>query len=34
MKENGPTIVGDEWSDPELMHFLGAELVHEFGNNL
>lgn len=31
--EIGPTIVGDEWSDPELMHFLGAELINEFGNN-
>ena len=31
--ECGPTIVGDEWSDPELMEFLGAKLVNEFGNN-
>lgn len=26
--------MGDEWSDPELMEFLGAKLTHEFGNNL
>jgi len=29
----GPTQCGDEWADPELMKYLGAELVHTFGNN-
>jgi hypothetical protein len=33
-QECGPTIVGDEWSDPELMEFLGAKLINDFGNNL
>ncbi|XP_054717490.1 GTP cyclohydrolase 1 feedback regulatory protein-like [Uloborus diversus] len=31
--ENGPTIVGDEQSNPELMQFLGAELVKQLGND-
>ncbi|XP_001624167.2 GTP cyclohydrolase 1 feedback regulatory protein [Nematostella vectensis] len=31
--ELGPTLCGDEWSDPELMALLDAELVHQFGNN-
>ncbi|KAK7103503.1 GTP cyclohydrolase 1 feedback regulatory protein-like [Littorina saxatilis] len=31
--ESGPTIVGDQWSDPELMEYLGATLIKEFGNN-
>ncbi|XP_076442449.1 GTP cyclohydrolase 1 feedback regulatory protein-like [Babylonia areolata] len=31
--ESGPTIVGDQWSDPNLMDKLGAKLMKEFGNN-
>lgn len=31
--ENGPTYVGDEYSDPELMHYLCAEKITEPGNN-
>ncbi|XP_022101313.1 GTP cyclohydrolase 1 feedback regulatory protein-like isoform X3 [Acanthaster planci] len=31
--ECGPTICGDEQSDPELMHYLGATLTKQFGNN-
>ncbi|RWS25130.1 GTP cyclohydrolase 1 feedback regulatory protein-like protein [Leptotrombidium deliense] len=31
--ECGPTIVGDEFSDPELMGQLNACKVTEFGNN-
>ncbi|XP_046847956.1 GTP cyclohydrolase 1 feedback regulatory protein-like [Xenia sp. Carnegie-2017] len=31
--ESGPTIVGDEWSDPELMNYLKAKLSQEYGNN-
>ncbi|XP_061405885.1 GTP cyclohydrolase 1 feedback regulatory protein [Lethenteron reissneri] len=31
--ESGPTTVGDELSDPELMAFLGAQKVTELGNN-
>ncbi|KAL8618349.1 hypothetical protein ACOMHN_047421 [Nucella lapillus] len=31
--ECGPTIVGDQWSDPVLMNKLGAKLIKEFGNN-
>ncbi|KAJ8308601.1 hypothetical protein KUTeg_013475 [Tegillarca granosa] len=31
--ENGPTVVGDEWSDPQLMEYLGAKLIKELGNN-
>ena len=34
LQEFGPTIVGDQWSDPELMQYLGASLMKEFGNNL
>ena len=30
--ETGPTICGDETSDPELMKELGAELKSEPGN--
>ncbi|RMX50013.1 hypothetical protein pdam_00002924 [Pocillopora damicornis] len=30
---SGPTTCGDEFSDRELMEYLGAELVHTFGNN-
>ncbi|KAJ8308290.1 hypothetical protein KUTeg_013164 [Tegillarca granosa] len=33
MNENGPTVVGDEWSDPQLMEYLGAKLIKELGNN-
>ncbi|RUS84964.1 hypothetical protein EGW08_007275 [Elysia chlorotica] len=29
----GPTFVGDEWSDPELMEFLNASLIKQLGNN-
>ncbi|KAL9952309.1 hypothetical protein ACROYT_G039545 [Oculina patagonica] len=29
----GPTTCGDEWADKEVMKYLGAELVHTFGNN-
>ncbi|XP_022101312.1 GTP cyclohydrolase 1 feedback regulatory protein-like isoform X2 [Acanthaster planci] len=32
-QECGPTICGDEQSDPELMHYLGATLTKQFGNN-
>ncbi|KAK6182707.1 hypothetical protein SNE40_010330 [Patella caerulea] len=31
--ECGPTIVGDEWSDPELMESLSATLSKQLGNN-
>ncbi|XP_033625976.1 GTP cyclohydrolase 1 feedback regulatory protein-like isoform X1 [Asterias rubens] len=31
--ECGPTICGDEHSDPELMNYLGAKLVKQMGNN-
>ncbi|XP_034234996.1 GTP cyclohydrolase 1 feedback regulatory protein-like [Thrips palmi] len=31
--ENGPTFVGDEHSDPELMQYLDARKVTEPGNN-
>jgi hypothetical protein len=31
--EAGPTILGDERSDPELMAQLGAQLFHEKCNN-
>ncbi|KAJ9578256.1 hypothetical protein L9F63_005526 [Diploptera punctata] len=31
--ENGPTIVGDEFSNPELMSYLGAVKKIEPGNN-
>ncbi|XP_038044234.1 GTP cyclohydrolase 1 feedback regulatory protein-like isoform X1 [Patiria miniata] len=31
--ECGPTICGDEQSDPELMQYLGATLTKQFGNN-
>ncbi|CAF1255275.1 unnamed protein product, partial [Rotaria sordida] len=27
--EPGPTIVGDEQTDPEVMAYLGAKLFHE-----
>jgi hypothetical protein len=33
-QETGPTIVGDEYSDPELMSYLGAVKKIEPGNNL
>lgn len=29
---SGPTTCGDEWADVELMKYLGAKLVHTFGN--
>ncbi|ESO90063.1 hypothetical protein LOTGIDRAFT_192160 [Lottia gigantea] len=31
--ECGPTVVGDEWSDQELMEYLGATLSKQLGNN-
>ncbi|XP_078419168.1 GTP cyclohydrolase 1 feedback regulatory protein isoform X2 [Cetorhinus maximus] len=31
--ETGPTIVGDEHSDKELMNYLGAEKTTALGNN-
>ncbi|XP_064602304.1 GTP cyclohydrolase 1 feedback regulatory protein-like [Liolophura sinensis] len=31
--ENGPTVVGDEWSDPDLMEYLDASLGRTLGNN-
>jgi len=31
--EPGPTIVGDERTDPEVMAYLGAQLFHENCNN-
>ncbi|GCB67844.1 GTP cyclohydrolase 1 feedback regulatory protein isoform X2 [Scyliorhinus torazame] len=31
--ETGPTIVGDEHSDEELMRYLGAEKTTALGNN-
>jgi hypothetical protein len=31
--ESGPTILGDERSDPELMEYLGGQLFHEKCNN-
>lgn len=31
--ESGPTTLGDERSDPELMTQLGAQLFHEKCNN-
>ncbi|CAF1554027.1 unnamed protein product, partial [Rotaria sordida] len=31
--ESGPTIVGDEQTDPEIMAHLGAQLFHEKCNN-
>jgi hypothetical protein len=31
--ESGPTILGDERSDPELMNYLGAKIFHEKCNN-
>ncbi|KFM72873.1 GTP cyclohydrolase 1 feedback regulatory protein, partial [Stegodyphus mimosarum] len=31
--ENGPTVVGDEKSDPDLMKYLGAELITQLGND-
>ena len=33
-QECGPTIVGDEHSDKELMDYLGATLDKALGNNL
>ncbi|XP_059176910.1 GTP cyclohydrolase 1 feedback regulatory protein-like isoform X4 [Physella acuta] len=29
----GPTVVGDEWSDRELMEYLDATLIKQLGNN-
>lgn len=30
--ENGPTVVGDEYADPELMTYLGATKARLLGN--
>lgn len=34
LQESGPTFVGDEWSDPKLMEYLGASRIKALGNNL
>ena len=34
IQESGPCTVGDEESDPELMRYLGAQLIKQLGNNL
>uniref|UniRef100_A0A3Q2YNR3 GTP cyclohydrolase 1 feedback regulatory protein n=1 Tax=Hippocampus comes TaxID=109280 RepID=A0A3Q2YNR3_HIPCM len=31
--ENGPTNVGDEYSDPDVMNYLGARKTTMLGNN-
>ncbi|KAG9344837.1 hypothetical protein JZ751_010526 [Albula glossodonta] len=31
--ETGPTMVGDEYSDPDLMNHLGARKTYVLGNN-
>lgn len=31
--ECGPTVCGDEWSDPSLMAYLGAVLKEDAGND-
>ncbi|KAG7461251.1 hypothetical protein MATL_G00208070 [Megalops atlanticus] len=31
--ETGPTIVGDEYSDPDVMNYLGARKTTMLGNN-
>ena len=33
-QECGPTLCGDEWSDPDIMKYLGAELKADSGNSL
>ncbi|VDI56206.1 Hypothetical predicted protein [Mytilus galloprovincialis] len=33
LKESGPTFVGDEWSEPKLMEYLGATKMKALGNN-
>ncbi len=33
LQESGPCTVGDEASDPELMHSLEAKLIKQLGNN-
>lgn len=33
-QENGPTNVGDEYSDPAVMNYLGARKTTMLGNNL
>uniref|UniRef100_A0AAZ3PTB9 GTP cyclohydrolase 1 feedback regulatory protein n=1 Tax=Oncorhynchus tshawytscha TaxID=74940 RepID=A0AAZ3PTB9_ONCTS len=32
--ETGPTMVGDEYSDPAIMNYLGARKTTMLGNNL
>lgn len=34
LQENGPTNVGDEFSDPVVMNYLGALKTTMLGNNL
>lgn len=34
LQENGPTNVGDEYSDPSVMNYLGARKTTMLGNNL
>lgn len=33
-QESGPTNVGDEYSDPVVMNYLGARKTTMLGNNL
>lgn len=33
-QETGPTMVGDEYSDPAIMTYLGARKTTILGNNL
>lgn len=34
IQESGPTYVGDEWSDPELMQYLHAKKEKQWGYSL
>uniref|UniRef100_A0A8C7FIB0 GTP cyclohydrolase 1 feedback regulatory protein n=3 Tax=Oncorhynchus TaxID=8016 RepID=A0A8C7FIB0_ONCKI len=33
IRETGPTMVGDEYSDPAIMNYLGARKTTMLGNN-